>query len=532
MPQISEAELEARRRLWRDLPLYAERCLKIRTKAGGLAPFVFNRQQHRAHAWLEDHKARNGGRVRALVLKGRQMGFSTYAGARIFHQVTHRKGVRAVIMAHRADATAALFTMVNRFHTHLPDALKPETDQSSATALRFPLRDSGYSVVTAGTTNSETTGSAGRSWTVQLMHGSEVAFWGSDQVLTGMLQAVPELPNTEVLLESTANGMRGLFHQMCQLAMSGKSDFELLFMPWHEHDEYRREPPTGWVPPEKWREYRDAHGLDAGQVFWAWRKNSGLLADTVAGAAADPDDGPGWKFRQEYPATPLEAFQTSGGDGLIKSEWVLMARRTRLPPPPSDTPIIIGVDTSYGGDWSWVLDRQGRAFGRHVNERRRESDTTVIAEWVATLIERIGPDLVNIDAGANGSPVRDILVRRGYGDLVRTVQFGGKPSDERRFKNKRAEMWGLLAEAIGDPDGAELPDDDVLMQHLCAPRATEVDGVLKLEPKEAIIARCGFSPDGGDAAALTFASPVRRRRGAARSAPRSADQPPYNPLTW
>ena len=76
-------------RLLTDFPYYAEHCLTIRSKAGGLVPLRLNRIQRTVHDRLEE-QLRETGRVRALILKARQPGVSTYVEARFFWHVTKR----------------------------------------------------------------------------------------------------------------------------------------------------------------------------------------------------------------------------------------------------------------------------------------------------------------------------------------------------------------------------------------------------------------------------------------------------------
>jgi hypothetical protein len=99
-----------------------------------------------------------------------------------------------------------LFEVVERFHANCPDAERPSTGAANAKELYFDRLDSGYRVRTAGTKG------VGRSSTIQLFHGSEVAFWPyADTHAAGVLQAVPNEPATEIVLESTANGVGNFF---------------------------------------------------------------------------------------------------------------------------------------------------------------------------------------------------------------------------------------------------------------------------------------------------------------------------------
>jgi phage terminase small subunit len=74
---------------------YAEKCLKIRTKSGKIEPLALNRAQRYVHERLEAQRAETG-KVRALLLKARQQGFSTYIGGRFYsprHPPQGRLGV-------------------------------------------------------------------------------------------------------------------------------------------------------------------------------------------------------------------------------------------------------------------------------------------------------------------------------------------------------------------------------------------------------------------------------------------------------
>ena len=95
------------RRLIGDLPYFAEHCLKIRPKAGGMVPLELNRVQLEIHVRLEQ-QLRDTGRVRALILKARQPGCSTYIEARFFHKIAHTNGIQAFILTHSQAATEAL----------------------------------------------------------------------------------------------------------------------------------------------------------------------------------------------------------------------------------------------------------------------------------------------------------------------------------------------------------------------------------------------------------------------------------------
>src|SRR5258708_19794041 len=89
----NSSELEIRQRLKDSLPHYAEKCLKIRTKSGQVTPLVLNRTQAHIHEIAEAQRAETG-KVRIIVVKGRQGGVSTYVEGRFYWRGTHQKGLR------------------------------------------------------------------------------------------------------------------------------------------------------------------------------------------------------------------------------------------------------------------------------------------------------------------------------------------------------------------------------------------------------------------------------------------------------
>ncbi len=257
---MTERELEIRRRLKNDFEHYAPRALRIRTKEGRIEPFRLNLAQRHIHACIEEQK-RQTGKVRVLILKGRQQGASTYTEGRFYWLVSHRKGVRAFILTHEAESTAALFEMAERYHENCPVLVKPATGASNARELYFDPLDSGYKVGTAGNK------SVGRGTTIQYFHGSEVAFWPhASEHAKGILQAVPDAPDTEVILESTANGIGNYFHQQWQAAEAGESEFLAIFVPWFWQPEYRKPVPEGFARTEEEETLARLYGLDDEQL--------------------------------------------------------------------------------------------------------------------------------------------------------------------------------------------------------------------------------------------------------------------------
>ncbi len=495
-------EKDLRLRLASDFEAYAKACLRIRTKAGAIAPLTLNRSQRHVHDRLEA-QIKSRGRVRALILKGRQVGISTYVGARFYWKVTHKFGFRAFILAHLDASSAALFDIAHRFHEQCPTPFRPATGRANVKELSFAELGGGYKVATAGSAE------IGRGETLQLFHGSEVGHWQNAQRLSaGIQQAIADVAGTECVLESTASGIGNAFHAQWAAAMRGDSDFEAIFVPWYWHEEYQAVPDRDWCCPQAWAEYGSLYGISPQQVYWAWRKNR-ELAVTVGGSA----DEPGWLFQQEYPANAEEAFQTSGADTFIPTLAVMKARKATVE---GYGPLIIGVDPARGGrDKTGIIDRQGRRAGAHVCKRVNfGEDAMAVAGHVVHLRNELRREhdtiYIVIDATGLGGPIYDRLREQLPHEQIIGVNFGERADNSDRYLNRRSEMYDKMREWFADPAGVQVPDSDELHGDLTAivrgPGATRFDsaGRLVLEAKDHVRERLGFSPDLSDALALTL----------------------------
>ena len=308
---------------------YIENCLKIKTKSGTVVPFRLNDAQRKLYA-VAKRQQDAGKPVRLIILKARQLGFSTLTEGLIVHACATRKNVNALIVAHREDATANLFRMSKLFYDELPAPVKPMLRASNAQELVFenpsklrserearPGLRSRIRCATAGGRG------IGRSDTLQCVHLSEYAFWpdgadGKASTLAGILQAVPSLPGTMVVIESTANGFED-FKERWDAAVAGENDFEPVFFAWFENPDYSMPvvPGTEWTPEE--RDLKAAYRLTDEQLQWRrW-----CIANNCGGSLD--------MFRQEYPASPGEAFLHSG-TGVFDNEQIVL-RLERLPSP-------------------------------------------------------------------------------------------------------------------------------------------------------------------------------------------------------
>jgi len=474
---------------------YAPTNLHIRTESEGVKPFRLNSVQLYIHEKLEEQLERLG-YVRALILKGRKQGCSTYVAGRFYYKTTHNKGIQTTIMAHEQKASETLFGIVDLFHAEDPHAIRTATANSKE--LNFADIYSGYSVLTAGSK------ATGRSSTPQLLHGSEFAFWpNAAGHMAGIIQAVPEAPGTEIILESTAFGMGNAFHTMWQTAESGNSDYIPIFIPWFWTSHYQRPVPNDFVLSEEEEQYKAMYSLTNAQM--AWKRNKESIPDGKN------------IFRQEYPATAAEAFEQAETDSYIPGKLIAPARKNQRT---GVGPLIIGADPArYGKDRFSIIRRQGRRAFKL--ESKLKVNVVVGANWIKGVIDREKPSRVFIDLGGVGAGTFDILQSWGepYMSIVKGVNFGSPPMEEEEHLpngdirpgplNRRSEMWKRSKEWLEQEGGVEVPDQDSLQSDGSGPNYKyDMKQRLQLEKKEDMMKRGIRSPDEWDALALTFAEPV------------------------
>lgn len=162
----------------------------------------------------------------------------------------------------------------------------------------------------------------------------------------------------------------------------------------------------------------------------------------------------------------------------------------------------LGVDVArFGDDRTVLFPRQGLQAFQPVE--MRGARTNEIAARVALAKRNWDSEMEFIDdTGGWGAGVIDSMIQAGLSP--QPINFAGKSIDP-RYMNKRAEMWFEMADWV--KRGGSLPNIPELARELTTPTYTFQNGKFRLEEKDQIKERLGFSPDYADALALTFALP-------------------------
>jgi hypothetical protein len=255
-----------------------------------------------------------------LILKARQLGISwlvcayavwlcLYRPSRLVLFFSIGQGEANEMMRR---ATAIYWRLSAELRASLPKPIKDNTEE-----LRF---DNGSAIQSLPSRKS-----AGSSYTASLIVLDELAKNENAESLYTAVKPTIDGGGSMIIL-STAHGAGNLFYRLVDKARQGLGKFLFHFIPWHA------------------RPGRDA----------AWY--SAIAADAI-------DDA---HMKQEYPASPDEAFEATEVDAFLKHPEHWKACRDSLPPLTSREPLVVAADAGETDDTFAIV-----ATGRHPTDPTR-----------------------------------------------------------------------------------------------------------------------------------------------------------------
>lgn len=362
---------------------------------------------------------------RNLILKARQMGFSTLIQIAILDQAIFLDNIHAGIIAQDDPTAAKIFAdKIKVAWDNMPKwvhAIRKAVGNSER-ELRF---DNGSYVRVATSL---------RSATLQYLHVSEFGKIcarfpiKAKEVMTGSIPAVHD--QGFVFIESTAEGRQGKFFELVQEAQDrrkagtklGPRDYRLHFYAWFDCPDYRQDWPEEITQDDAayFRTVTDQTGVEISpeQMFW-------YVATRRQNFAGDTH-----MMRQEYPSMPDEAFERSTEGTWFVTQMAELRRHGRITKVPwirgvpveaawdigrTDGTAIwcfqkIGLDFRvidfqewHGEDYdvcvSW-LQQTGYVFGRHWlphdAEHVRQAKTKTEAKSAKQILEELGLSRIQI----------------------------------------------------------------------------------------------------------------------------------------
>lgn len=239
-----------------------------------------------------------------LVLKARQLGISWICCWYALWLCLFHPGKVVLLFSRGQDEANEMLRRVRVLYERLPEWMR----QAAPALLKQNTEEMAWANESRIQSLPASPGS-GRSFTASLAIMDEAAFmqWASE-LYTAMKPTIDG--GGQLIVLSTANGRANLFFDLCDRARRGVSGFAFRFLPWHA------------------RPGRDA----------AWY----ALTEAEAVDSA--------LMRQEYPATPDEAFEATEVDAFLPSIALWDACEEPLPPLDPHTPCILALDAGESND--------------------------------------------------------------------------------------------------------------------------------------------------------------------------------------
>lgn len=439
----------------------------IRDEFGQIRPMKFSHSQEIMWATvaplLDAHAP-----IWVIVLKGRQVYSTTFFQALEFIRTCEQPNTKSLIIAQDRYSSDDIFSKAKLFYEYLP---LPKMRPSKIRELVIPLTGgtSVFGVVSAGKSYK------GRGTNQTCLHCSEVAFWPSSEVMTGLVQSIPgHVGDTIWVMESTANGMVDdgeLFYNYWKSAVDGRSKRIPIFIPWFVMPKYREGPE---LPASEWDEeerilvdlFGDADKVQ--ELFGTRGIVDGYALQWRRNAIQDKCEGIVEMFHQEYPATPEEAFVSTGLPAfehlsVLKQNSNICAPRKRLTlesdklvedstgeisvweMPKTGTQYSIGVDTSEGIRDSGGTQTHDYSCAQVIDMDNLEQVAVVHGLLqpydFSKLLNRLGRwynnAIINVEVKNTGWAVQDYLAR--VFQYPRFHPWRGKPD---RIDTGKTRLWG------------------------------------------------------------------------------------------
>lgn len=427
----------------------ALRRLKIENKGGDIVYFRPNREQKEFIRVVEQQET-DGKPIRIIILKARQMGLSTATEGVIFVRSQVIDNTRALIIAHEIESSEHLLQMTKLFWDSSPFSKIYTPKWNSRKEMAWHDHRSTIKIATAGNKN------PGRGKTLRALHVSEIAFYeNASKAMLALNQAVPNHPNSMVVLESTANGIGNYFHERWTEAWDeGESDYYPLFFPWQDFPEYCLQGPYPVLDNKRLdaeEKHLRAMGLSDGRLYWRrWAIRNLCENDLVM-------------FHQEYPSTPDEAFASTGtnvfsisklkscydpaaymqgdlhrsGPNYIEFKPSEEGELKLFKRPAADHDAgqyFIGEDSTYtvNHDFCCIQVINRRTYEQVAIWRGRR-DAYTIAEEVVKLARFYNDAMVSVETTGPGQGTIGCLIEMGYPNIWRNTyadKLPGQPSNQ------------------------------------------------------------------------------------------------------
>lgn len=313
---------------WRSLEWRLDNLYWIVDEHGHAVKFVMNDEQRE---FIRNIWSRN------LILKARQLGFSTLMQVLELDQAMFNANHNGVVIADTLPNAGKLFSKVEFAYARLPAELvqaMPIKSQASKSLLEFAHGSTIY------------VSTSSRGGTVQLLHVSELGKiarkWPerAAEIVSGAFESVPS--DGCIVVESTAEGAAGEFYDLVSVAMKRKAegapetplDWRLHFFPWFKKPAYRLDPRLVIVSSQDHAYFDKLQAMlgvkiDPEQRAWYVKKRETQKR----------------MMKREYPSTPEEAFEQAVEGAVFGDEMTQVREAGRI--------TVVPLDVNYPVNTFW-----------------------------------------------------------------------------------------------------------------------------------------------------------------------------------
>lgn len=288
-----------------DFRLFAKNFIKIIDNNGDSVPFILNAEQEQFTNEMTKYN---------IILKGRQIGFTTWSLAYMLYSAMTKSDTSYIIMTHHNKVTQSLLRKLKKMYNSLPHDKYPNLFPTLEISNRDEMYMSNGSRIVVGTAGGEDSISGN---TFELIHLSEMAKYpneAQEEIIATSIPALAKNPNSKIIIESTAMGYN-TYQEMFIKAYRGKESV------WKAHF-------YSWLAKAYSSQFK--HSFDeAEEWFKVHNKGARMASKDLEHDEIELKEKHGASFRQlmfrryyietnsidkfhrEFPTTPDEAFAES-----------------------------------------------------------------------------------------------------------------------------------------------------------------------------------------------------------------------------
>ena len=284
-----------------DFKLFAKNFIKIVDNFGDTVPFILNPEQEEFIKNMEKYN---------IILKGRQIGFTTLSLAYMLYSACTKPDTNYIIMTHHASVSKSLFVKLKKMYKNLPHDkydIFPKALLNNRDELYL---DNGSRIIIA-TANGEDSISGN---TFQFIHLSEMAKYPpqvQEEIIATCIPALAKNESSAIIIESTAYGYNTYQEMFMKAYKDQESVWKAHFYSWLAKA-YQTQFKHTFDEAEAWFK---AHNIGRRMTYEDLDHDEKILRDKYGATyrqlmfrryyiATNSLE----KFRREFPTTPDEAF--------------------------------------------------------------------------------------------------------------------------------------------------------------------------------------------------------------------------------